>query len=47
MGTKVTDLSLLAELKNLEFLDLKGHPRPSEEQVEELRLALPNCDINF
>ncbi len=44
-GTLVSDLSPLAELKNLGSLDC--NTKVSEEQVEELRLALPNCDIRY
>ena len=46
VDTPVSDLSPLAELKKLEELLLQG-THVSEEQVEELRLALPNCDISF
>ncbi|MCH7727821.1 MAG: leucine-rich repeat domain-containing protein [Planctomycetes bacterium] len=45
-GTKVSDLTPLAELKNLEWLELE-HTQVSEEQVEKLRQALPNCDISW
>jgi hypothetical protein len=45
-NTQVSDLSPLAELKNLESLRLTGI-KVSAEQVEELRLALPNCTIVF
>ncbi len=43
-NTKVSDLSPLAELKNLETLNLFNTP-VSDEQVQELRQALPNCEI--
>jgi Leucine-rich repeat (LRR) protein len=43
-GTQVSDLSPLAELKNLEWLGLED-TQVSEEQVQELRQALPNCNI--
>ena len=43
-NTQVSDLSPLAELKNLEILTL-GNTQVSEEQVQELRQALPNCEI--
>ena len=43
-NTQVSDLSPLAELKNLETLDLKDS-QVSDEQVQELRQALPNCEI--
>jgi hypothetical protein len=42
--TQVSDLSPLAELKNLERLKL-FNTQVSEEQVQELRQALPNCNI--
>jgi hypothetical protein len=45
-GTLVSDLSPLAELKNLEVL-LLNDCSVNEEQVQELRLALPNCTIVF
>ena len=41
---QVSDLSPLVELKNLETLGLHNTP-VSEEQVQELRQALPNCNI--
>jgi hypothetical protein len=44
VGTEVSDLTPLAGLKNLEFLDLTGS-LVSEEQVNSLRKALPNCHI--
>ena len=43
---QVGDLSPLAELKNLEFLDFRN-TLVNEEQVDKLRLALPNCKIDF
>ena len=43
-STKVNDLTSLAGLKNLEVLWLNG-TAVSDEQVEELRRALPNCKI--
>ena len=47
LSTKqVKDLSPLAELKNLHWLYLSDTP-VNKEQVEELRLALPNCDIRY
>jgi Leucine-rich repeat (LRR) protein len=42
--TQVSDLSPLAELKNLRKLHLHGAP-VSNEQVQELKQALPNCVI--
>ena len=45
-NTKLTDLSPLTELKNLsEFVLVDSHV--SDEQVQKLRLALPNCIISF
>lgn len=43
-NTHVSDYSHLAELKKLELLGLVN-TQVSDEQVEELRLALPNCEI--
>ena len=44
-NTQVSDLSPLADLKNLEMLLLENIP-VSDEQVQELRQALPNCTIH-
>ena len=41
----MSDLSPLAELNNLEALWLFG-TQVSDEQLQELRQALPNCTIN-
>jgi Leucine-rich repeat (LRR) protein len=43
--TRVNDLSPLAELKNLRELYLRN-TQVSDEQVQELRQALPNCNID-
>jgi hypothetical protein len=43
-NTQVSDLSSLAALKNLEQLHLNNTP-VSDEQVQNLRQALPNCEI--
>ena len=43
-NTQVSDLSPLAELKNLKWL-LLGNMSVSDEDVQELRQALPNCEI--
>jgi len=43
-NTQVSDLSPLAELKNLEELDL-SNTQVSDEQAQELRQALPYCEI--
>ena len=45
INTQVTDLSPLAELKNLDWLDL-SNTQVSDEQVQELRQALPHCEIH-
>ena len=45
-STPVSDVTPLAGLKNLERLHIEGTP-VSKEQVEELRKALPNCDIRW
>jgi len=42
-GTQVSDLSPLAELESLEYLYLPT--QVSDEQVQKLRQALPNCEI--
>ena len=44
--TQVRDLTPLAELTNLRMLYLNKTP-VSKEQVEELRKALPNCEIHW
>jgi Leucine-rich repeat (LRR) protein len=44
-NTQVTDLSPLVELKNLEGLLLQN-TQVSDEQVQELRQALPHCEIS-
>ena len=43
-NTQLSDLSLLAKLNYLEELDLRN-TQVSDEQVQELRQALPNCEI--
>ncbi len=43
-NTKVTDLAPLAGLKNLKNLWL-NHTQVSDEEIEKLKLALPNCNI--
>ena len=43
-NTQVSDLSPLAELQNLKRLWLQS-TRGSDEQVQKLRQALPNCEI--
>lgn len=42
---QVRDLSPLAELENLRSLDLRSCRQVSDKQVQELRQALPNCEI--
>ena len=44
--SQVSDLSPLIELKNLSYLGLMSTP-VGDEQVQKLRLALPNCTIDF
>ena len=44
-NTQVSDLSSLAELKNLLQLDLRN-TLVSDEQLQRLQQALPNCDIS-
>ena len=43
--TKVSDITLLKSLKNLESLTLNDCPNISKEQIAELQKALPNCKI--
>ena len=43
--TEVSDLSPLAQLKNLWLLNLIG-TKVTEEQIDKLKLALPNCKIS-
>ena len=43
--TQVSDLSLLAGLENLRRLSIEG-TNVTEEQIEQLQLALPNCKIS-
>ncbi len=45
-GTQVSDLSPLTELKNLEVLNL-SFTKISDDQVQELKLALPNIRISI
>ena len=44
-GTAVSDLSPLAGMERLERLFLEG-TNVSEEQIEQLQLALPKCNIS-
>jgi len=41
----VSDLSPLVGLKRLQSLDLNG-TKVTDEQIDQLQLALPNCDIS-
>ena len=43
-GTRVVDLKPLANLKNLKWLKLRD-TQVSKKEVEDLKIALPNCDI--
>ena len=45
-NAEVNDLSPLAEVKNLKALHLRK-TQVSDEQVQELRQALPNCEIQL
>jgi internalin A len=45
-GNQISDLSPLAGLTNLEVLGLSGNPF-SEDQIEMLKKALPNCRIIY
>ena len=44
-GTEVSDLTPLAGMERLERLFLEG-TKVTEEQIEQLKLALPNCKIS-
>ena len=44
--TQVYDLTPLAELEHLEELDIR-ETLVSDQQVQALQQALPNCDIQF
>ena len=43
-GTRVVDLKPLANLKNLKWLKLRD-TQVSKKEVEDLKIALPNCEI--
>lgn len=45
-GNKIEDVSILYQLKELEFLDLSNNPT-SQEQIDALSKALPDCIINY
>jgi Leucine-rich repeat (LRR) protein len=45
-STQVKDVMCLAGSKNLESLHLYGTP-VSEEQIDALQEALPNCEISY
>jgi len=45
-ANNISDVSVLSGLTNLTDLSLYDNPRISESQIEELRAALPNCDIS-
>lgn len=45
-NNKLSDVYSLYNMKNLAFIDLEGNPIPSM-QIEELKHALPSCEINF
>ncbi len=44
-NNQVFDLEPLKKLKNLKYLDLSYCPNITEEQIEELQMALPNLEI--
>lgn len=46
LGTQVSDLTALKGLTSLAYLGLQG-TQLSQEQVDELAQALPDCDIRF
>jgi Leucine-rich repeat (LRR) protein len=43
---KIEEIDCLKELTNLKFLDLNSNPI-KKEKIEELKKALPNCEIYF
>ena len=43
-NTQVADVTSLAELKNLDWLDLSD-TQVTDEQINDLKRALPNCKI--
>lgn len=45
-NNKLSDVYSLYNMKNLSFIDLEGNPIPSM-QIEELKHALPSCEINY
>ncbi|MBR0040293.1 MAG: leucine-rich repeat domain-containing protein [Oscillospiraceae bacterium] len=45
-GNRLSSVSPIRQLSNLKWLKLTGNPL-SEEQIAELREALPNCEIIF
>ena len=44
-GTKLSDITKLAELKDLKVLDLRYNYNVTQEQIDELRTLLPDCEI--
>lgn len=45
-NNKLADVYSLYNMKNLSYIDLEGNPIPST-QIEELKHALPGCEINY
>lgn len=45
-GNNISTVNALMGMDSLKKLNLKGNPL-TEEQVDALRVALPNCEINF
>ena len=43
---KISDVSALKELKQLEELNLRGNPDLTKAQIDELKKALPKCKIS-
>jgi internalin A len=45
-NNEITDVSLLGNLKNLKYLSIRRN-YIVESQIDELRKALPNCEISY
>ena len=45
-GNQIEDVGMLYQLEKLEFLDLSNNPI-SQEQIEAIIKALPDCIINY
>ena len=46
-NNQVSDLTPLADLENLTILVLMGNPLITDEKVDELKAALPDCEIHY